>query len=142
MVDEQTVGWGGGGRFDSTPDNTPAWITIKLSKNSAQSMASKSIAIISSSIANGRIYFPADCVKFFPADSFGDRSDDGHKGVPVIFEAAGEEYSTDIRVSSSKRLSPRASFKRFLEEARAVDGDLLHVERTADRRYRLSHQPA
>lgn len=66
----------------------------------------QTISLIPSSINNGRIYFAPECVKFFPADSFGDREEGGHIGVPVVFEAGGEDFVTDIRVSSDQRLSP------------------------------------
>jgi len=68
--------------------------------------------IPASTVRNGRIYFSLSDVKFFPADSFADRESDGHKGNPVEFVAGGASYTSDIRVSSGKRLSPRKSFGR------------------------------
>lgn len=102
-------------------------------------MSHRDISLVQSSIDNGRIYFAPTDVKFFPADSYSDRAGDGHKGVPVIFRAGGDEYETDIRISSGHRLSPRRSFAAFLKNVRAVEGATLRVTRTADRDYQVEY---
>lgn len=102
-------------------------------------MTYRDISLIASAIKNGRIYFPASDVKFFPADSFGDRAGAGHKGVPVVFLASGLAFETDIRVSSGQRLSPRQSFASYLKQVGATEGGVLRVTRTADREYRIEY---
>jgi hypothetical protein len=102
-------------------------------------MSYRDIEIIGSTIRNGRVYFSSSDVNFFPADSFGDRAGDGHKGNPVEFVAGNNIYRTDIRVSSGERLSPRKSFAPFLREVGAVEGALLRVHRVADRTYRVEY---
>lgn len=102
-------------------------------------MSYRDIALIRSTIDNGRIYFPPTDMKFFPADAFGDREGEGHKGVPVVFRAGGAELQTDIRISSGQRLSPRSSFGAFLKKVGAVEGGVLRVTRTADREYQVDY---
>jgi hypothetical protein len=102
-------------------------------------LSHRDIPLIQSSIDNGRIYFAPTDVKFFPADSYGDRAGDGHRGTPVTFRAGGDEYETDIRISSGQRLTPRRSFAAFLKAVRAVEGATLRVTRTADREYQVEY---
>lgn len=102
-------------------------------------MTHRDIALIGSTIVNGRIYFPSTDVKFFPADSFGDRIGDGHKGVLVAFRGTNLSIDTDIRVVSGKRLSPRASFSGFLSQFGAVEGAVLRFTRTGVREYQVSY---
>ncbi|MBS0406705.1 MAG: hypothetical protein JSS17_10200 [Proteobacteria bacterium] len=89
---------------------------------------------------NGRLYFPSTDICFFPADALADRKGDGHKGNPVVFHANGEPFETDVRISSGQRISPRASFSRYLKSVRADAGDKLKVTRTSDREYEIEHQ--
>lgn len=103
------------------------------------SLSHRDIPLIRSSIDNGRLYFQPTDVKFFPANSYGDRAGDGHSGVPVVFRAAGHDYETDIRISSGQRLSPRSSFAAFLKTVAAVEGAMLRVTRTADREYQIEY---
>ena len=102
-------------------------------------MQTQEIELIQSSITNGRIYFPTTAAKFFPADSFGDRKSDGHKGVPVTFTAGEFSFTDHIRVLSGQRFSPRSSFKRYLVSVGAKAGDKLRVTRTSEREYQVSH---
>lgn len=87
-------------------------------------------------LRNGRLYFKASDSAFFPADSFGDRGE-GKRGMPVSIEAGIESFSTDIRTSSSVRISPRRSFSAFLESSKAVEGMTIRVHRLEPRRFRL-----
>jgi hypothetical protein len=95
------------------------------------------IDITGAVLRNGRIYFSAADAAFFPADSLGDRARDGHKGQSVRFIAGTRVHDTDIRVSSGRRLSPRASFGAYLKAIRATEGERLRVTRTAEREYRV-----
>src|SRR5437763_1469374 len=104
-------------------------------------MPFREIELIGSTIRNGRIYFPSTDVKFFPSDSFADRSRIGHKGNPVVFRAGGRTLETDIRISSGQRLSPRRSFSFFFREVAAREGAGLKVTRLADREYELEYLP-
>ena len=102
-------------------------------------MSHRDIALIQSSIVNGRIYFSTSDVKFFPSDSYGDRERDGHRGNPVRFRAGDLALETDIRLSSSTRLSPRSSFAGFFKKVGAVEGGTLRITRTADREYQVDY---
>jgi hypothetical protein len=102
-------------------------------------LSHRDIALIRSTIDNGRIYFQPSDMKFFPSNAFGDREGDGHKGTPVVFRAAGVDLETDIRISSGERLSPRCSFGAFLKNVGAVEGGILRVTRTADREYLVEY---
>lgn len=102
-------------------------------------MQVREIELIDASIEHGRIYFPSSDIKFFPADALADREGDGHKGNPVVFRAGGEPFETDVRISSGQRISPRASFSRYLKSVRAEAGDKLKVTRTSEREYDIEY---
>lgn len=102
-------------------------------------MQTREIEVIQSSVDNGRIYLPSTDIKFFPADALADRKGDGHKGNSVVFRAAGESFETDIRLSSGQRISPRASFSRYLKSVRAEAGDKLKVTRASEREYEIEY---
>lgn len=93
------------------------------------------VELIKSSITNGRIYFPSTDLIFFPSDSLGDREGDGHKGNVVTFQIGDTEIESDIRVSSSVRISPRKSFRAYLNKVNAKTGDKLKITRMSDRYY-------
>lgn len=98
-------------------------------------MQFREITLIQSSIDNGRIYFPINDVKFFPADSLADRSGSGHKGKSVIFLAGSFEIESDLRISSGQRISPRKTFAPFLKSVSASAGDKLRVTRMGEREF-------
>jgi hypothetical protein len=102
-------------------------------------MQTREIELIAASIDNGRIYFPSTDIKFFPADSLADRERDGHRGNPVVFRAGGEEFETDIRISSGQRISPRRDFRRYFKKVGAKPGDRLRVTRAAEREYDVEY---
>ena len=95
--------------------------------------------IIKSSIDNGRIYFDACHRGFFPSDVIGGRGEEEHARATVTIEAAGEAFDTDVRISSSARISPRKSFRNWLRSVGARDGAQARLHRLADRRYRLEY---
>ncbi|MFN3957000.1 MAG: hypothetical protein ACK4Q6_05715 [Tepidimonas ignava] len=95
--------------------------------------------ITQSSIDNGRLYFDAAHTTFFPPDVMGGRGAQEHAASTVRIEAGGETHETDIRVSSSVRISPRKSFKRWLAAARAVEGGKARLHRIAERHYKLEY---
>ncbi len=102
-------------------------------------MQFREITLNQSSIKNGRIYFPINDAKFFPADSLGDRTSDGHKGNLVLFCAGSFEIESDIRISSGQRISPRKTFAPFLKSVSAAVGDRLRIVRKGDRDYLVEH---
>jgi hypothetical protein len=102
-------------------------------------MQFREIILIQSSIDNGRIYFPINDAKFFPADSLADRASDGHKGESILFRAGGFEIESDVRISSGQRVSPRKTFAAFLKSVSALAGDKLRVTRDGDREYTVEH---
>jgi len=99
----------------------------------------KDIELIGSTIRNGRIYFSSHDIKFFPSDSFGDRERGKHKGKPVLFDFGDNNIETDIRISSSTRISPRSSFASFLKSVGAKEGEFLRVTRTSEREYSVEY---
>jgi len=104
-------------------------------------MQTREIELILSSITNGRIYFPTTDAKFFPADSFGDRTREGHKGNPVTFKAGSFMFTDHIRISSGIRFSPKCYFKKYLVSVGAKPSDILKVTRTSEREYLIEHFP-
>jgi hypothetical protein len=105
--------------------------------NLESALQTRYIELIEATIDHGRIYFPSSDIAFFPADALADRAENGHRGQAVVFQAGGEEFKTDIRVSSGQRISPRSSFARYLKSVAAQPGEKLLVTRVSDREYRL-----
>lgn len=88
-------------------------------------------------LRNGRLYFSASLTNFFPSDSLGGRGVGGATGKLLTIVAGADEIETDIRLSSGQRISPRASFARWLKMARAGEGDRVRIVRLSDRRFQL-----
>ena len=97
------------------------------------------IAIIGSTIRNGRIYFSSSDSSFFPSDCFGDRSRTGGRGVPVQFITGGDTIDTDIRDISTVRISPRKSFASFLKSVCVKEGGRLRVTKVSDRQFKIDY---
>lgn len=88
-------------------------------------------------LRNGRLYFSASLVSFFPADSFGARGRNGPHELPVTILAGADALDSDIRLSSSLRIGPGRSFARWLHAVRARERDRARLVRLEERRYRL-----
>lgn len=95
--------------------------------------------ITQSSVDNGRIYFSSDDVAFFPSDVLGGRGKDEHASSTVSIQAGGVTHETDIRHSSSVRISPRKSFKAWLKAVGAAEGDNARLHRISERQYRIEY---
>lgn len=95
--------------------------------------------ITKSSIDNGRIYFEGVDRNFFPADAIGGLSADQHALGKIVIEAAGQIVETDIRYSSSVRLSPRKSFRQWMRSQQAVEGGRARLHRVTDRDFKLEY---
>ena len=96
-------------------------------------------SITQSSIDNRRLYFDAVHQSFFPSDALGGRAAAAKAQGQICIEANEESFDTDIRLSSSVRISPRTSFKRWLASVRAHDGAKARLHRVADRQYKLEY---
>lgn len=95
--------------------------------------------ITQSSIDNGRLYLEAIHTGFFPPDAVGGRGKKELAPTTVCIDANGDFHDTDLRVSSSVRISPRKSFKKWLAAVRAVSGDTARLHRVTERQYRLEY---
>lgn len=95
--------------------------------------------ITQSSIDNGRLYFDAAHQSFFPSDALGGRSGADKAPGHVSIEIDGVCFDTDIRLSSSVRISPRKSFKTWLAAVKAHDGAKARLYRASDRHYKLEY---
>ncbi|NYT66825.1 hypothetical protein H0A58_12735 [Alcaligenaceae bacterium] len=78
-------------------------------------------------------------IDFFPADSLGGRGKDEHACTTVSIQAGNTTHETDIRHSSSMRISPRKSLKAWLKEMGATDGDKARLYRISERQYRTEY---
>jgi hypothetical protein len=94
--------------------------------------------IIQSSIDHGRLYFAKSTQAFFPADAFGGRGATEHASASISIEAAGETFDTDVRLSGP-RVSPRKSFKTWLNAQHAVAGAKARLYQTGERTYKLEY---
>lgn len=95
--------------------------------------------ITKSSLGNGRIYFEGVFQDFFPTDIIGGRGGDEHATGKVTFDAAGEVVETDIRMSSSTRLSPRKSFRHWIRSQQAAEGGKARLHRVSERSYLIEY---
>lgn len=95
--------------------------------------------ITKSSIDNGRIYFDAIELNFFPDDATGGRSGDELAINKIVIHAAGQVIETDIRFSSNVRLSPRKSFRKWMRSQQVLEGGRARLHRVADRSYNLEY---
>lgn len=95
--------------------------------------------ITQSSIDNGRLYFDAAHTNFFPSDVMGGRGAQEHAVATVRIEGGGDTHDTDMRVSSSVRISPRKSFTKWLAAVRAVEGGKARLHRISERHYKLEY---
>ena len=102
-------------------------------------MIFREIELIDSSVKNGRIYFPSSDIKFFPADSYGDRETTGLKGKTISFHVGGKILETDIRISSGKRISPRKSMAFFFRQIGAKAGATLKITTYSEREYLVEY---
>ena len=95
--------------------------------------------ITRSSIDNGRLYFESIQRDFFPTDAIGGRSADEHTVNKIVIDAAGQEIETDIRFSSSVRLSPRKSFRQWMRSQRVAEGGRARLHRVSSQSFRLEY---
>jgi len=90
-------------------------------------------------IKNGYIDIPSKYSKFFPQDTYGDRSKD-KQGKPIELRFGTEVRHTDIRVKSSITLSPRARFSSYLNKVvKAKPGDKIQFIRIDERVYEIKY---
>lgn len=90
-------------------------------------------------IKNGYIDIPSKYSKFFPQDTFGDRSKD-KQGKPIELRFGTEVRNTDIRVKSSITISPRARFGSYLNKVvKAKPGDKIQFLRIDERVYEIKY---
>ncbi len=95
--------------------------------------------ITQSSLDHGRLYFEGTPKGFFPTDVLGGRGSADLAQVAVCIVAGDDAVQTDIRVSSTVRLSPRKSFRLWLRSVQAVAGGSARLHKTAEREYRLQY---
>jgi hypothetical protein len=61
-----------------------------------------------------------------------------HASASISIEAAGETFDTDVRLSGP-RVSPRKSFKTWLNAQHAVAGAKARLYQTGERTYKLEY---
>lgn len=117
--------------------NPGAW-QAPQSQGSASTSA-VTVSLTPAMLLHGYIDMPASASAMFPADSMGTRHE-GETGAPVLFLYGPHRAETDIRVKSSKTISPRKRFGAWLnDELNARAGDRIRIEKTGEREYTLSH---
>ena len=100
---------------------------------------SVTVILTASMLKHGYIDIPMSASGLFPADCFGTRKED-EQGAQVELLFGSQAAMTDIRQKSSQTLSPRKRFNAWLNtELSAKVGDRIHVSRTAERQYKLTH---
>lgn len=90
-------------------------------------------------LEHGYIDMPASASSMFPGDSMGGRQE-GDTGASVVFIYGSHRAETDIRIKSTKTISPRKRFGSWLnDELNARADDRIRIERTGEREYTLTH---
>jgi hypothetical protein len=95
--------------------------------------------VIGSSLRNGRVYFNSKDSSLFPSDSYGDREEDGKRGIPVEFIAGPHNLRCDIRRLSGNRIGPRSSFAAYFKSVRAEEGKKLRITNVGERKYKVEY---
>lgn len=117
--------------------NPAAW-SAKTPATSADA-TTLSIVLTDKMIAHGYIDLPMSAKSFFPDDSFGNRPGN-EVGSEVNFVYGNHRASSDIRIKSSKTISPRKRFTSWLNtELAAQPGDRIRFEKSGQRNYTLHH---
>lgn len=103
------------------------------------SMSAVTVTLTPAMLQHGYIDLPASASVMFAPDSMGTRHE-GETGAPVVFLYGPHRAETDIRVKSSRTISPRKRFGAWLkDELNARAGDRIRIEKTGEREYTLSH---
>jgi hypothetical protein len=120
--------------------NPRAWQTPGTQEQeAAHPSTTVTVTLTMAMLQHGYLDIPASARAMFPDDSFGTRQE-GDTGATVTFLYGAHEAETDIRVKSSKTISPRKRFGLWLnEELNARAGDRIRIEKTGEREYTLSH---
>jgi hypothetical protein len=117
--------------------NPGAWQAPEAKE--AVSTSAVTVTLTPAMLLHGYIDMPASAAALFPPDSMGTRQE-GDTGANVCFLYGAHQADTDIRVKSSKTISPRKRFGAWLnEELNARAGDRIRIEKTGERQYTLSH---
>lgn len=97
------------------------------------------VTLTAAMLLHGYLDLPASATPMFPGDSLGARQEDA-KGAGVTLVYGSHRAETDIRVKSSKTISPRKRFGAWLnDELNARAGDRIRIEKTGEREYTLTH---
>jgi hypothetical protein len=89
-------------------------------------------------IRDGNFDFPnsAETTTFFPADTYATRKKHP-QGRPVNLKVDAEVRPTDIRVKSSRWISPRARYGAVMKRLKCKPGDKVRIYRRGEREYEL-----
>jgi hypothetical protein len=119
--------------------NPSAWQADASSDAAAAPKTTVTVTLTPAMLLHGYIDLPASASSLFPADSLGARQD-GDSAAAVVFVYGPHRTETDMRIKSSKTISPRKRFGAWLnEELNARAGDRIRIEKTGEREYTLSH---
>jgi hypothetical protein len=118
--------------------NPQAWTAPQNDVQKAITSA-VTITLTRAMLEHGYVDMPASASSMFPDDSMGSRKE-GDTGMSVVFFYGSHRAETDIRIKSSKTISPRKRFGAWLnDELNAREGDRIRIEKTGEREYTLSH---
>lgn len=123
--------------------NPQAWRPSDLAAPSNENVSSAvTITLTDKMLEHGYLDLPASAKALFPQDCFG-TGQEGGAGASVNLVYGQHRAETDIRVKSSKTISPRKRFGAWLNtELGARPGDRIRIEKTGEREYTLSHVTA
>ena len=119
--------------------NPTSWTTTEASVAESSVSEAVTITLTAGMLAHGYIDLPSSATSMFPSDALGGRSE-GDTGSEVELIYGRHRAMTDIRIKSSKTISPRKRFTAWLKtELGARPGDRIRIEKTGERQYTLFH---
>lgn len=100
------------------------------------------VTLTEAMLQNGYLDMPAQARELFPPDAFGDRASSAQSGRTVALHFGSNTAHSDIRLKSSKTMSPRKRFNAWFNTTLgAKPGDKIEVKKVGDREYQLTHHP-
>lgn len=119
--------------------NPFAWRADTSDSHASESVGAVTVTLTDKMLAHGYIDLPMSAKTMFPEDSFKSHKE-GDEGGQVELVYGNHKAQSDIRIKSSKTISPRRRFNSWLNtELGARPGDRIRVEKVAERQFKLVH---
>lgn len=119
--------------------NPTTWQSDDAPADVVNVTSSVTVTLTDKMLAHGYIDLPISAKSLFPEDCFGSRTE-GDEGSQVELVYGVHRSQSDIRIKSSKTISPRRRFTAWLNtELGARPGDRIRIEKSGEREFTLTH---